>query len=134
MMRAYGIYDYGLIIPKEILEDVAKQRSLEEHIEDEPYEVDEIADDFLSMIGNFSGNAFKIDATGKYEWDDDTIEYDGDTVYFIALKNVPSFFKAVYENVDEIVAELRQNPISQYLPDDFDYKYHLYFITGTYWG
>lgn len=112
-MREYGIYDYGLIIPKEILEDVAKQRSLEEHIEDEPYEIEDIADDFLSIIGNFSGNAYKIDANGKYDSDDDTIEYDDDAIYYIALANVPSFFKAVYENVDEIVAELRQNPICQ---------------------
>lgn len=134
MMRDYGVYDYGLIIPDKILEDVANKRTLEEHVENEPYEIEDIADDYLSTIGNFSGNAFRIDENGKYEWDDDTIEYDDDTVYYISLANVPSFFKAVYKDMDEIVAELKQDPVSKYLPDNFDYSDHLYFITGSCWG
>lgn len=39
MMRDYGVYDYGLIIPDEIVEDVANKRTLEEHVENEPCRV-----------------------------------------------------------------------------------------------
>lgn len=137
MTRENAFYDYGLILSTEILKKVAEKLTKKEHTESDPYTIEDTAeyfDDCLSSVSDFTGNAFRIDAKGNADEDEDTIYYSDDSVYYVPFKKEPTLLKAAYKNIDEIVDELKSSNIAQYLPDDFDYKEHLYFINGFYWG
>lgn len=137
MTRDNAFYDYGLILSTKILKKIAEKLTEKEHTENDPYTIEDTAEYFdncLSSVSDFTGNAFKIDAQGNADEDEDTIYYSDDSIYYVPFKKEPTLLKAAYKNIDEIVDELKSSNIAQYLPDDFDYKEHLYFINGFYWG
>lgn len=136
-MRDYGVDDYGLVLNTNHLQILAS-RVLEDY-SDEEWEIDKwgVIDAFadkigIEGIGDFSGEVFAITKSGTDDWtNSDT--YSGDSIYFIPVQEYPNLFKRAYNNMEELVLEFK-GKISNYLPEDFDYRNNIRHIVGTYFG
>jgi len=54
-------------------------------------------------------------------------------VYCYQLGQFPQLFKAAYNSLDEIVAEIKKE-IGHLLPDNYDIAKHIYYVEGVYFG
>ena len=139
-MRDYAVNDYGLLITEDTIKLLASK--LCEDYSDEAYIADEwgfkdelINKDFVYYLSDFTGEANPIDDDGCVLWGhagEHTL-YSNETIFYIPLMNYPLLFTAAYNNMDEIVEEMKET-VGKYLPDDFDYRGNLMYICGTYFG
>lgn len=137
MMREYSVEDYGLVMEKDMLETVCSKYcndyTKEKYADDEFYFNDQLYEaGIVEYISSFTGESMVIDDDGTDIYNSGNT-YDDDIIYYIPIKNYPNFFKAAYENIDEIVSEFRWK-LCDYLPDSFNYKEHICHIVGTYFG
>lgn len=103
MTRDYAVYGYGIV-----LNDM--------HVdEDESTDENAAYDDLLMELSErgivesqfaFTGEAYPLNDYGEECWGD-ADSYDDDTLYFIPLPHYPKFFKAVYENMDALIRDMK---------------------------
>ena len=133
-MKNYGFYDYGMILDEETIKIIAAKAfdSIEyDDICDLGYKLfDEGICDYMS---EFTGDAQEISDNGAGDSWGNTEEYDSDILFYVPLSNYPTLFKKAYNDMDEIISELKEK-LGEYLPDDFDYRSRIYHISGTYYG
>jgi hypothetical protein len=89
--------------------------------------------DICEYVGEFTGEAQELTDEGTYTWHGNREYYDGDILVYVPLLKYPTLFKKAYNDMDEIIAELKDK-LGEYLPDDFDYRSKLCHISGTYYG
>ena len=132
-MRHYAFDDYGLVLDDATVKIIAS-KVFDDYTEDEEDTVFDLCDKGIcECIGEFNGTAQKLDDDGMFSWYADDHSYDFDTIAYIPLKNYPTLFKQVYNNMDDIVAEMKSK-IGEYLPEDFDYRSRICHISGTYYA
>lgn len=130
-MRTYAFDDYGLVLDNETVKIIGSQ-VFDDYTPDEEDIVYDLCDKGIcECIGEFNGEAHELNDDGSFSWYYDSHSYDFDTIAYIPLKNYPTLFKQEYNNMDEIVAEMKSK-IGEYLPEDFDYRSRICHISGTY--
>lgn len=140
-MREYPIHDYGMIVDKhtaEIILSNLPKTDIKTEIDDE---CSGIAELFYSLyetgiceyISEFTGEAQELYDNGGTMWCGNCEVFDGGCICYIPLRTYPTLFKKSYNNMEEIIDELREDA-GEYLPDDFDYRSRLRYICGTYFG
>lgn len=136
-MNYYGINDYGLVLNEQdmkyLVMDYCEDYDDEEFKKD-PYGYYDVIVDHFDLIynSNFNGDVVPIDDDGTDGWHN----YDNlcdDVIFYVPFNKYPKLFKAVYENIDDIIAEMKKK-IGKYLPADFDYRNKLRHIIGTTFG
>ena len=133
-MRDYAFYDYGMILDEETIKKIAsKVPDNTEHYDicDLGYELNDKG--ICEYVGSFTGEAQELTDDGAPTWCGDTKEYDNDMLFYVPLSNYPTLFKKAYNNMDEVISELKEK-LGKYLPDDFDYRTRIHYICGTYYG
>ena len=132
-MRDYAVDDYGLVLDKETVKIIASQ-VFDDYTEDE-YDLEfELYDKGIcEYVSEFTGEAQELGEDGVYTWFGNYKTYNCDMIVYIPLKNYPTLFKQAYNNMEEIVEELRAK-VGEYLPEDFDYRNRICHISGTYFG
>ena len=130
-MRTYAFEDYGLVLTEETMKTIC-EKVCEEPAEDESYGMVLYDMDICSCAGNFSGEAFPITDRGTDTYDGSE-DFEDDSVYYIPAEKYSTLFEAAYKNMDEMIAEFKEN-LGEYLPDDFDYRSNIRHIIGTTWG
>jgi len=124
-MHDYGYADYGMVIDGAVMKAILESGEYED--------LDDLWDDGrCQYVSEFTGTAYRLNEFGDCTWTDG-FEFDNDQLYYFSFGKEPSLCRQAYSSVDEIVEELRNN-LSDLLPDDFDIRSRLCFITGTYWG
>ena len=137
-MRDYSFMDYGLLISEDVLKYVA-QNTYEDYDEKEwqlcPYEyIEDLIDKYgLGYNSEFTGDAVLVADEGDDDWNDYE-SYDSDTIYYLPVQKMPSFFARAYKNMDELIKEFKNSDIGKKLPDDFDFRANFRHIVGTYYG
>ena len=132
-MRHYAFDDYGLVLDKETVKTIASQ-VFDDYTEDETDTVFDLYEKGIcECITEFNGEAHEIDDNGMFSWYDDSRSYDYEPIAYIPLRNYPTLFKQAYNNMDEIVEEMKSK-IGEYLPEDFDYRSRICHISGTYYA
>ena len=136
-MRDYAVDDYGLLLNDDHLEALASQLcdgyTAEDYSENMYDYIDELQDKVgLSYITAFTGGALIVGDDGESEYTDSQ-DYDEDQIYYLPLGKYPSLFRAAYENVDEVIAEVKET-LGEYLPDNFPYRDNIRHIVGTTYG
>lgn len=63
----------------------------------------------------------------------DSYYVDSDTIAYIECGLYPDFFKAVYKDFDELLAEFKEST-KGWLPDDFKIEHNLWELFGVVWG
>ena len=133
-MRDYAVDEYGLILDSNALKRIASQ--MFDDFEEENWEQDKYEYVFdmenVEYIGEFSGEALKINDSGETDYRD-TIYYNNDSIFYVCTLKVPSLFHASYKNVQDLISE-SQDRLGKYLPRDFDYRSNIRHIVGTYYG
>ena len=133
-MRDYAVDDYGLVLDNETVKTIASKLF-------DDYNANEDAIDLAhelynrgvcEYISEFTGEAQEIDEKG-YCYSEDSIQYYSDVVVYVQTLHFPTLFRNAYNNMDEIVEELK-NRVGEYLPEDFDYRSRIRHICGTYFG
>jgi hypothetical protein len=131
-MRTYAYEDYGLVLTEETMKMICKKAFIDDPVEDELYGMALYDSDICTCAGNFTGELFPITDKGKDNWDTSEDIYD-DEVYYVSINKYPSLFESAYNDIDEMVAEFKEQ-LGKYLPDDFDYRANIRHIIGTTWG
>lgn len=136
-MRDYAVNDYGLLMTKEMLKAVASK--VIENYSDEEYDNNEMDFNYklyefgiIETISEFTGEAMKINIDGSDNWSNGEY-FNSECIYYVPALNYPSIFTAAYNNIDEMANEFKEK-LGEYLPDDFDYKFYIRHIVGTYFG
>ena len=134
-MRDYAVDDYGLALNETTINDIASQIFGEDYTENTSsywgYELYEKG--ICEYISEFTGELQEVDDDGVFHWGGDYETYDRDVIVYIPLKSYPTLFKKAYNNMEEIVEELKSK-VGKYLPEDFDYRKNIRHISGTYFG
>ena len=136
-MRDYAIDDYGMHLTGEVLKAIASKvygDYDEASFECDYYDiVNQLYENgIIEYISDFTGEAYDLDNNGNTKWEASEY-YDCDTICYIPLRKHSTLFNAAYNNMNEIVRELREQ-LQEYLPDDFFYEAYLAHIVGTYFG
>lgn len=134
-MKEYAVYDYGLVLDEEAIKVIAS-KIFDDFTEDEDanglgYELYD--KEICEYISEFTGEAQELTDSGAGTWCGDTKEYSSDILFYIPLSKYPTLFKKAYNNMDEIISELKEQ-LGEYLPEDFDYRSRIRHICGTYYG
>lgn len=137
MVRNYAFVDHGMYLSNETLQTLARTVcgiSEEEWKEDKYAAIEEVhekLDNVIYAVGQFSGAVIPMAIDGELLWGGE-VEFDDDTVYFVPLSRQPNLITAAYQDIEEIVCELK-GKIGQYLPVNFDYRSNICEVAGTYW-
>ena len=136
-MRDYAVNDYGLLMTKEMLKAVASK--VIENYSDKEYDNNEMDFNYklyefgiIETISEFTGEAMQINIDGSDKWSGAEC-FSSECIYYVPVSNYPSIFAAAYRDMDEIANEFKEK-LGEYLPDDFDYKFYIRHIVGTYFG
>lgn len=134
-MRDWAVDDYGFVFDEEIIKMIAS-KVLDDFSEDD--DVDDLGyslydKGMCEYIGEFTGEAQKLEDNGLFTWRSVSVSYDCDSIYYVPTHNYPTLFRRAYNSMDDIVAEFKGR-LGMYLPKDFDYRSRICHITGTYYG
>lgn len=136
-MRDYAVNDYGLLMTIEMMQMIASKVCddyTDADYKDDPWSFNqEIYDKgIVEYINSFTGESIEINDDGTNNWG--ICEYyNDDVIWYTPTKNISTLFKAAYNNMGEMIAELRKR-LGEYLPDDFNYRKYIRNISGTYFG
>ena len=139
-MREYAVYDYGLLLTEETMKVLAKKHC--DNFTEEDFAMDkfvfyeaveEIFGGNIEYTSEFTGEAKCIEDDGTCGWGCDSAYYNDDYIYYIPINRTLSLFKAAYNNIDDMIADFKER-VGEYMPEDFDYRYNMRYIIGTYWG
>jgi len=136
-MRDYAVDDYGVVLNSNILHVLSVQLyddCTDESWDKDKYEFIEGVVDTLGLeyIGEFTGEALKINDDGSDYWDDADY-YNSDSIYYFSVSNYPTLFKAAYKDMNELINEFKER-LGKYLPENFQYRHFTRHIVGTYFG
>lgn len=137
-MREYAVNDYGLLMSEKMLKMVCmkacKNFTEEEYDYDEWAFYDELYErGIVEYISEFTGEALAVTDKGEDDWSNNDNSSDSDIIYYVPCRNISTLFKAAYNDMDEIIAEFKEK-LGEYFQDDFDYRYYIRHIVGTYYG
>lgn len=134
MTKENGFACYAMLIDNKTLEIIAK------HFPNETFEDHDEMVWFLERRGivettsQFDGQAFPILDNGDVWYTDNAEQLtSSNPTAYISLRRQPGLFYAAYYNMESIIAELKSH-VGYYLPADYDYRQHLRFIVGSYYG
>lgn len=134
-MRKYAVNDYGMVLDEETMKIIASKvfNSYVDDIEDlENLDYYLYNKGICDYITDFTGEAQIIRDNGYVLFTDDNI-YNADSIAYVSLSKYPTLFKKAYDNMEEIIDELKSK-IGEYLTEDFDYRSRIRHICGTYYG
>lgn len=108
-MAAYPVEVYGLLLDTAWYSDDDVRKMFE----------DEVCDCFAK----FTGSATFVDDPPF------NIQFVREPIYFIALENQPSLFNKAYEDMDAVVAEIK-NKLGKYMDSGFNIVSSIVHISG----
>jgi hypothetical protein len=138
-MREYGVNDYGLLLTKEVMMVLAAKHCedfTEEDFEEDEWSFCERVEEIIGevdYIGQFTGEATRLEDDGTISWGAPTTAYYDDCIYYIPMNRAVSLFKPAYNGIDEMINDFKSR-VGEYMPDDFNYRDNICQIVGTYWG
>ena len=131
--RDYAVDDYGLVLDEETIKMIISKLDVEPLDEDTDLAYILYDEGICEYISEFTGEAKVINDEGYFDWNGDYEPYRGDKIAYVPLIEYPTLFKRAYNEIGEIVYELKLK-LGEYLPEDFDYRSRICHICGTYYG
>ena len=131
-MRDYAVSDYGLLLDEETIKIIAS-KVLADYTDEDDMAYGLYDEGICEYISEFTGESMPISKDGQIVWCADSEDYRNEVIAYIPISNFPTLFKKAYENIDEIIDEFK-GKVGEYLPDEFDYRSKIRYISGTYFG
>jgi len=130
--RDYSVHDFGYVFSEENIENLITKLKPGNINPGDTCEMAEYMG--LDRIGEFSGEAIRLDELGDDDFGDDTWNYSCDTIYYFPIGTYSSLFKAAYQSPEEL-ARCMKSSYGKWLPDDLNEIYKgIRHIVGTYFG
>jgi uncharacterized protein (UPF0297 family) len=134
-MKYNAVTDYGLVLNDDTIKVIASKVfddcDKNESAYDLGYRLYEQG--ICEYISEFTGEAEELMDDGRFYWGCEYEDYNADYIFYIPLFCYPTLFNKAYNDMDEIIGELKSK-VGEYLPDDFDYRKNIRHICGTYYG
>ena len=130
-MRDYAVEDYGLLLDEEAINVIAA-KVLSGYTDEYDIGYELYSKGICECISDFTGEALEINGNGVSLYGSGDY-YKSDVVCYVPVSRRPSLFKQAYNNMDELVEELK-GKMGEYLTEDFDYRNNIRYICGTYYG
>ena len=134
-MRDYSVTDYGLVLDDDTIKVIASKVFDDFNDNESVYDLgyDLYNNGICELVSEFTGEAMELADDGAINWGCDYKGYNSDAIYYIPLRYYSTLFKKAYNNMEEIIDELKSK-VGEYLTDDFDYRNNIRYICGTYYG
>lgn len=132
-MQDYAVDDYGMLLDAETVRLIASNVFDDFEDDDTCWEYELYDQGICEYVAEFTGEAQELGDDGRFFWCGDCEYYSSEVLTYVPLSKYPTLFKKAYNNMDEIIAELKE-ALGEYLPDDFNYRGKLCHISGTYYG
>lgn len=131
-MREYSVHDFGYVFSEKMIDQVIEKMKPKDIELGDTYEMADIMG--LEYVGNFTGEAIRLDENGDDDFKDDAWTYSGDTVFYFPIGTYSSLFQAAYQSKAELAVSMRCN-YQKWLPDDLDEIYRgIRHIVGSSFG
>ena len=131
-MRDYSVYDFGYVFTAEMIDQLIDKLRPDNIKLGDTYEMAEYMG--LEYIGEFTGDAFHLDAQGDDVYSNDTLTYSDETIYYFPIGTYSSLFQAAYQSSEELARSMKSS-YRIWLPDDLDEIYNgIRHIVGTSFG
>jgi hypothetical protein len=128
-MKDYAVDDYGIVLTEKdipFIEEVSGEKDLE------LYEIGEVIE--VEHVSEFTGEVFRVKEDGTIDYDNhDLPSFDSDELVYFGIPKWGSLFHPAYNNMNEFVDDMK-NSYGKWLPENYDYKNHIFKISGTYYG
>ena len=131
-MRYYAVDDYGLVLDKETIKTIITNIGVDIVDEDFDFSYELYNEGICEYISEFTGEAQAVNDNGYVDWGSECESFSDENIAYVPL-TFPTLFKKAYENMEEIIDELKSK-LGKYLPEDFDYRSRIRHICGTYYG
>lgn len=133
-MKYCSVTDYGLVLDDDTIKVIASKVFSDYDESESAYDLgyDLYENGICEYISEFTGDIATLD-NGSIYWGSEYKEYNADCIFYVPLSRYPTLFKNPYNNMEEIIDELKSR-IGEYLPEDFDYRNNIRHICGTYYG
>ena len=135
-MRHYAVDDYGLVVSKQILRDIASricEDFSESEFDEDPYPFIELVTDKLGIdyISEFTGETIPLGDEGEDQWGTGE-PYDVDTIYYCPTLRFPGLCRKAYPFMGAVYNEFEKR-LGKYISEDY-IRNNVRHITGTYFG
>lgn len=131
-MRDYSVHDFGYVFTEEMIEQLIDKLKPNNIEPGDTYEMAQYMG--LEYIGEFTGEALHLDEKGDDVYNNDTLTYSDESIFYFPLSTYSSLFQAAYQSPEELARSMKYS-YGKWLPDDFDEIYKgVRHIVGTYYG
>lgn len=134
-MGYYAMTDYGLVLDDDTIKVIASKVFDDYDESEDAYDLGYslYENGFCELTSEFTGEAQELTDNGEITWGCDSKRYNAECIVYVPLSHYHTLFKKAYDNMDEIIDELKSK-VGKYLPDNFDYRNNIRYICGTYYG
>lgn len=131
-MRDYSVHDFGYVFTDEMIDQLIDKLKPNDIKSGDTYEMAEYMG--LEYIGEFTGEALHLDEKGDDVYNNDTLTYSDESIFYFPISTYSSLFQAAYQSPEELARSMKYS-YGKWLPDDFDEIYKgVRHIIGTYFG
>ena len=116
-MRDYSVHDFGYVFNEKMIDKFIEKLKPKNIEPGDTYEMAELMG--LEYIGDFTGDALRLDEFGDDDFDDDAWSYSGESIFYLPIGAYSSLFKAAYQSPEEL-ARCMRSTYPKWLPDDLD--------------
>ena len=131
-MRDYSAHDFGYVFTEEMIEQLIDKLQPNNIESGDTHEMATYMG--LEYIGEFTGEAIHLNENGDDDYNNDTITYSAESIFYFPIGSHSSLFQAAYQSPEELARSMKYS-YGKWLPDDFEEIYKgVRHIVGTYFG
>ena len=119
--KDYSVNDFGYVFNAEMIDKIIEKVKPKNIQTGDTYEMAEIMG--LQYIGEFTGEAIRLDEVGDDDFRDDAWSYSADSIFYFPIGAYSSLFKAAYQSKEELALCMKSS-YRIWLPDDLDEIYN----------
>lgn len=130
--RDYSVHDFGYVFTEEMIDRIIETVKPNNINPGDTYEMAEYMG--LEYVGNFSGEAIRLDELGDDDFHNDSWNYSCDTIFYLPIGTYSTLFRAAYQTKEELALSMKSS-YRKWLPDDLNEIYDgIRHIVGSSFG
>ncbi len=131
-MRDYSVHDFGYVFTEEMIEKLIEKEHQKDINPGDTYEMAEYMG--LECIGNFTGEAIRLDENGDDDFRDDNYSYSCESIFYFPICSYSTLFQVAYQSKEEL-ARCMKARYSKWIPDGLQEIYDgIRHIVGSSFG
>ncbi len=121
------ISEYGLILKPDIIESVVKNAVSDNYSRSL---FPGCGNNLITLLSSCTGETYPINHIGYDDWNNVTA-YEEDQLCYHCLVLEPCFFETTCKDLESLVAMVKNEFDTAYLPEDFDFRNNIRHVVGV---